>query len=155
MLPFPIIVAGLVAGASMTMIDMLFEAAAGGSIWAPTMYVSALVFRPLQTATPPVDFQLDPVLVGLFMQLLGSIFLSYLFAFYVAPRVPPQAIVVAGAAYGAIVFVIVSTLLLPLMNPAIFRLNGPAFGIAHVCWGTMLGAMIERALAAPPSTHPL
>lgn len=131
----------------MVMLDMVFEAASGGSFWAPTTYVAASILRRFQTTATAVPFQLDPVLLGLFMQLAASIILSYLFALYVAPRVPRQTLVVAGAAYGAVIFMVVASLLLPLVNPVIFRLNGGAVGLAHVCWGAMLGAMIERAYA--------
>jgi hypothetical protein len=144
-LPIPVIVAGLVAGASMAMIDMLFEAAAGGSVWGPATYLSALIIRPLQASSAPAPFLLDPFLLGLLMQLIASLFLSYLFALYIAPRIPSEAMVVAGAAYGAIVFLFTSTLLLPLVNPVMFRLNGVALAIAHLCWGAVLGRMLERS----------
>lgn len=129
----------------MAMIDMLFEAAAGSSFWAPTTYDSALVFRPLQTAPTPVGFQLDPALIGLLLQLRASVFLSWLFPLYVASRLPPPMLIVAGAAYGAVIFMVISLLVLPVVNPVMFRLNGAAFRLAHVLWAASLGALLKRA----------
>lgn len=142
-IPVPVAMAGLTAGALMALVAMGLEAASGGSFWGPTTYVAALIFRPLQTGPTP-SFLLDPVLAGLVMQLVASVLLAGPFQ-HLARRLPNSTLVIAGTAYGALVFVLVSVLILPTFNPAMLRLNGAILGITHIAWGAILGRLLQNA----------
>jgi hypothetical protein len=143
--PFPVVLAGLVAGALMALFATLFEAVlAQGEVWAPTMYVAALLLRPLQTHADPATFSLDPVLLGALLLILASIGLSIAFGQSIAPRAPNDALPALGAAYGAAVFVLMSVVF-PLVNPVVLQLHPISLGLAHVAWGASLGYLLQRA----------
>jgi hypothetical protein len=44
--------------------------------------------------------------------------------------------------YGAAIFVLMWFVVVPLVDPVMLKLNGPAFAIAHVMWGAVVGGVL-------------
>ncbi len=147
MIPPPVVRAGLVAALTMVLVEMLFEGAAGAGFWSPVVFLAALVVRDLQSLATPVPYMTDPVILGLIIHVLGSVLLAWVFGEHVAPRLPTEgARVLGGIVFGASVFAVSSIALLPLLDPAMFKLNALVFAASHLVWGATLGVMLSPTL---------
>ncbi len=143
MLTRRVLLAGLAASLVMGMFEMLYEAVAGAGFWSPVTLIAATILRNLQGIATPVSLQPVPVLLGLMGHMMNSVILGVVFALLIAPRLRARnALLTAGVVYGAAIFVVMWFAIVPLVDPVMLKLNGLAFGIAHVMWGAVLGAAL-------------
>ncbi|MBI4214015.1 MAG: hypothetical protein HY534_06880 [Chloroflexi bacterium] len=134
------IVAGLIASMVMGMLAMGYEAVAGAGFWSPVVFIAATVLRDLQTVAAPVPFLGLPVVLGLMGHMMNSVILAIAFAAILGTRVRGTGQrIVAGGIYGITVFAVMWAVVLPLVDPAMLRLNPAAFAVAHLMWGGVLG----------------
>jgi hypothetical protein len=137
------VVAGLLASLAMGMFQMLYEAVAGAGLWSPPTLIAATIIRDLQTAPIPVAFQPLAVVLGLMGHMMNSVILGLLFALIFAPRMSNRsALVIGGAVYGLGVFVIMRFAVVPFLDPVLLSLNTPAFAMAHLMWGAIIGLVL-------------
>jgi hypothetical protein len=132
-----ILIVGLVAGMGFGMMEMVIEAVVGRGFWAPLRFIAS-VFT-LGKDTDP-SFSFLPVVVGLMGHMMNSVILGLLFALVIS-RIASGVVGLAltGMAYAAAIFAVMWFLLLPLIDPAMLRLNGPGFFISHLMYGLLLG----------------
>jgi uncharacterized membrane protein YagU involved in acid resistance len=131
---------GLIAGIAFGMMQMIIEALIGRGLWSPLRYIAS-VFT-LGKDTDP-SFSLIPVVVGLVGHMMNSIILGMVFALLISPLIKSTAgLAVAGMAYGAVVFLAMWYLILPVIDPAMKLVNGPGFFISHLMYGLILGVGI-------------
>jgi hypothetical protein len=143
MLTRRVLLAGLAASLVMGMFEMLYEAVAGAGLWSPVVFIAATVLRSLQGIATPVPFQPVPVLLGLMGHMMNSVILGVVFALLIAPRLGTRnALLIGGVVYGAAIFVLMWFAVVPLVDPVMLKLNGPAFAVAHVMWGAVVGAVL-------------
>jgi hypothetical protein len=143
MLTRGVLLAGLAASLVMGMFEMLYEAVAGAGFWSPVTFIAATILRNLQGIDTLVPLQPVPVLLGLMGHMMNSVILGAVFALLIAPRLrASSALLIAGVVYGAAVFVVMWFAVVPVVDPLMLKLNGLAFGIAHVMWGAVLGAAL-------------
>ncbi len=132
---------GLIAGIAFGMLQMIVEAVIGRGFWSPLRYIAS-VFT-LGKDTDPT-FSLIPVVVGLMGHMMNSIILGMVFAFLISPLIRnTAALAVAGMAYGAVVFLAMWYVILPVIDPAMKLVNGPWFFISHLMYGLILGVGIS------------
>lgn len=132
---------GLIAGIAFGMMEMLIEALIGRGFWSPLRYIAS-VFT-LGKDTDP-GFSLIPVIVGLMGHMMNSIILGMVFALLISTLIrSAAALVVAGMAYAAAVFLALWYVILPVIDPAMKLVNGPGFFISHLMYGLMLGVGIS------------
>ncbi|MBI4329502.1 MAG: hypothetical protein HY685_06525 [Chloroflexi bacterium] len=153
------VVAGLVASVVMGMWQMVIEAVAGEGLFAPPVFIGATVLRELQgvQGAPGIGpWEPLAILLGLMGHMMNSVLLALVFA-AVAPRIVRAwfGLVVLGMVWGAAVFVVMWAIVIPLVDPAMLRLNGATFFVGHLMWGAAVGAIIgwapvsvQRRLAA-------
>ncbi|MBI4493500.1 MAG: hypothetical protein HY690_11990 [Chloroflexi bacterium] len=138
-----VLLAGLIASMVMGMIQMVYEAVAGAGFWSPVVFIAATILRDLQSVATPVPFALIPVLLGLMGHMMNSVILGVVFAALVAPRLQGLGgLIVGGAVYGLVVFALMWLIVVPLVDPAMLRLNAPVFAVAHLMWGGALGLVL-------------
>jgi hypothetical protein len=158
MLNTRVVLAGLIASMVMGMIEMLYEALGGQGFWAPVVFIAATVLRDLQGVGSPVPFLAIPVVLGLMGHMMNSVILGVVFARVAAPRLNgPGPLAMAGAVYGLVVFAAMWFAVVPLLDPALLRLNGAVFAAAHLMWGVALGlglAWGPAPSAAPAAARP-
>ncbi len=146
-----VLAAGIVASMIMGMWEMILEAilSDGTGFWSPLVYIGATVERGLQDlqgleGTVPFDF--TGVVLGLIGHMMNSMIFGVMFAFVFATRVPSLGgKLVAGMAYGTIIYVVMWWVILPWIDPVMNDLNGFVFFLAHLMWGASL-ALIVRAV---------
>jgi len=135
------IVFGMTAGVMMTMIEMIYEgvAAGGTGFWSAPIFISATIFRDLQTLAIPVSFMLVPVIVGLLGHMMNSVILGMVHWKLFGNIQNSLLRVMTGMLLGAGVFVVMWFVILPFIDPIMLKLNGTVFLISHLVWGGMLG----------------
>jgi hypothetical protein len=138
-----ILFAGLIAGAVMGMVEMLFAALSGEGLWTPLVFISATVQRGLQSLVPPATFMPGAVVLGTLGHLVNSIVLGLVFAWLAAPRLRGWvALVVGGIVFGLLVFAATWFIALPLVDPVMLQLDATLFAISHIVWGATLGGLL-------------
>lgn len=142
------IVAGLVASLVMGMVEMIYEALAGGGFWSPVVYIGATVLRGLQAVRPPVAFDFWGVILGLMGHMMNSVILGSVFVALFRGAQTRGAQVTWGAFYGLVIFFIMWYGVVPVVDPVLRQLNTSAFAIAHIMWGGALGLLVPRTVAA-------
>ncbi len=143
MLNTRVLVAGLVASMVMGMLEMVYEAVAGAGFWSPVTYIAATLLRDQQDVGTPVPFQFVPVLLGLMGHMMNSVVLGVLFAAVIAPRLQgPASLTIGGLVYGAVVFLVMWVVVLPLVDPVMLRLNSIVFLVSHMMWGAVIGLVL-------------
>ncbi len=136
-------VAGLLASMVMGMVQMMYEAVAGAGFWSPVVFISATLLRDLQTVATPVPFLFMPVILGLMGHMMNSVILGGIFATIVRGRLQgPTTLAIGGVVFGLMVFALMWLVVLPLADPAMLRVNGLVFGMAHMMWGGALGLIL-------------
>lgn len=149
-----VIFAGVIAGLTNGIIEMVAEGIAGTGFWSPVVFIAATIQRELQVVPVPVPFLPLPVVLGLAGHLINSIILTAIFALLLAPRPADRdALVLAGILYGLEVFVVVWFGIVPLVDPVFLKINVPAFVVAHIVWGATLGIILSRHLPPLLSEH--
>ena len=149
------VVAGLIASVVMGMIEMIFEAVAGDGFWSPVVYIGATVLRGLQSLQPPVGFHFGGVILGLMGHMMNSVILGGVFAAFIARRIAGRgSVIVGGAIYGFIVYLVMWYVVVPAVDPVMLNLNAAFFALAHIMWGAVLGWFLPaHAMATSrPST---
>jgi hypothetical protein len=138
-----VLFSGLIASIVMGMIEMVYEAVAGGGFWSPVVYIAGTVLRDLQTVAVPVPFLAVPVVVGLMGHMMNSVILGVVFSVLIATRLRGVGeTAFAGAVYALAVFFVMWLAVLPLVDPVMLRLNPVVFAIAHIMWGAALGLIL-------------
>ena len=144
-----VILAGIAASIVMGMIEMLYEAVAGDGFWSPVIYIGATALRGLQSLQPPVGFLFWGVVLGLMGHLMNSVILTGIFTAAVGRRVASRgALVVSGAIYGLVVFVVMWYAVVPAVDPVMLNLNATVFALAHLMWGIAVGLLLPAPAAA-------
>ncbi|MBI3977907.1 MAG: hypothetical protein HY331_06955 [Chloroflexi bacterium] len=150
-----VLIAGLVASMVMGMIEMVYEAIAGAGFWSPVVFIAATILRDLQGSQAPVPFQPVPVVLGLMGHMMNSVILGLVFAAVVAPRLRGLgSLAIGGAVYGAVVFVVMWLIVLPLIDPVMRQLNGLVFALSHMMWGAALGLILGWGQEESPASQP-
>lgn len=148
-----IIVTGLIASVVMGMVDMVFEAVAGEGFWSPVIYIGATVLRGLQSLKPPAGFHFGGVIVGLMGHMMNSAVPGWIFTALIARRVAARgALIVSGAIYGFILYLVMWYVIVPAVDSVMLNLNATFFVLAHVMWGVVLGRFLP--VAAMATSHP-
>lgn len=146
-LSWRVLVPGLVASLVLGMWQMIVEAVipSGSGLWGPPIYIAATILPGLQATGSPAPFHLLGVVLGLMGHMMNSLALGLLFAFLIAPRLPSIGKqIVGGVVYGVAVFVVMWTVILPLIDPVMLSVNATAFLLGHVMWGGALGWLNRR-----------
>lgn len=142
-----IFVSGIVASLVLAMWQMLVEAVIpdGTGFLGPPIAIGATVVRDLQGAANPLPFDALALVLGLAGHMMNSVVLGAAFGL-VAVRLQASAAgtIGLGVAWGAMVFAAMWLVLLPLVNPLMLNLHGPAFLAAHLMWGAALGVAWAR-----------
>jgi uncharacterized membrane protein YagU involved in acid resistance len=142
-----ILVGGSLASLVMAMSEMLAETVLpdGAGFLGPPIAIGATMIRDLQGASNPIPFDLAALVLGLVGHMMNSVILAAVFGVLVGGReLRPSALVAAGAAWGAAVFVAMWLVVAPAVDPLVRNLNGPAFLAGHVMWGAALGLLRSR-----------
>ncbi len=142
--------AGLIASLVMGMWEMIAEQIipSGAGIWAAPTYIAATIFRNLQSVAHPVPFDALSVAAGLMGHMMNSVIFGVIFALLITPRfksLVEQAI--AGMVYGAVIFVGMWFVVVPIIDPVMLNLKAAIFFLGHLMWGIALGALIPWATA--------
>lgn len=136
------LIAGIVAGLAMAMVEMMYEGLFGIGFWSPPVVIAATVLRSLQASTFPIMFQLWPVLIGLMGHMMNSIIFAIVFVYLTASKISSTATrVVAGAIYGGAIYLLMWFVVLPAVDPVMLNINGVVFAMTHLMWGAVLGAI--------------
>jgi uncharacterized membrane protein YagU involved in acid resistance len=142
-----LLIPGLIASLVMGMLEMLIEAIIpnGAGFWSAPTYIAATLFRYLQTVARPVPFDFAAVVAGLMGHMMNSVILGLIFAFVIAPRFKSLVSqVMAGMVYGAVVFVAMWFVVVPIVDPVLANLNTVVFFLGHLMWGIALGVLNYR-----------
>ncbi len=135
-----ILIVGLVAGMVYGMMEMVIEAVIGHGFWSPLRYIAS-VFT-LGKDTDP-SFSLVPVVVGLMGHMMNSAIFALLFARMISRQIHVRAGLVAGGMmYAAALFLLMWSVVLPVIDPAMKLVNGTGFFASHLMFGLVLGAGI-------------
>ncbi len=77
--------------------------------------------------------------------MMNGVILGAMFVLLAARRVrSTTARVVAGAAFGTLVFAAMWFVALPIIDPAMLRLSATGFLLSHMAWGGALGYFTGR-----------
>ena len=138
-----ILIAGLVSSIVMGMVSMLGEAVAGAGFWAAPTLIAATLLRDLQSLEAPVPFLFLPFVLGLMGHMMNSVILTGVFDVVLGQRAASVvARLIAGMAFGLMVFVVMWFVVLPIINPVMLILSPAVFAVAHLMWGAVLGALL-------------
>lgn len=139
---------GLIGAAVLGMVEMVLEwGLATEGFWAPMLYIGALLLRDFQTVASPPGFIMAPVLVGMIVHMMVGVTLAAAFVAGAARWTPNTgALAAAGIAYGAVVFLVMWYVALPLFDPVMLRLNGLLFFVSHLMWGLTVGLLASAAI---------
>ncbi len=136
--------AGLIASVVMGMIEMIYEAVAGAGFWSPVVFIGATILRGLQSVQAPVPFLFWGVLFGLMGHMMNSVIFGLIFAWIVSrTSLVRGGLVVAGAIYAVVLFVVMWYVIVPVIDPVMLQLNATVFAIAHIMWGAALGLIVQ------------
>jgi len=141
-----IMMVSMVSGVMLAMIEMIYEgvAASGAGFWSAPIFISGTVIRSLQTLAIPVSFMLIPVIIGLMGHMMNSAILGMVHEKLFGGIQSTMARMMVGMLFGAVIFVGMWFVLLPIIDPVMLKLNGTVFFISHLVWGGMLGMMKKR-----------
>ena len=138
-----VIIAGLIASVVMGMVSMLGEVVAGAGFWAAPTLIAATLLRNLQSLEAPVSFLFLPFVLGLMGHMMNSVILTGVFDVVLGQRVAGVvARLIAGMAFGLMVFIVMWFVVLPVINPVMLILNPAVFAVAHLMWGAVMGVLL-------------
>jgi hypothetical protein len=144
------ITAGLVGGALMALFLMTYMAVVGYGFWMPLRLIGATIYG------------VDALVAGAGIAALGGIIhlvistlFGVLFASLVQRHAGPAAAVVFGVAFGVVVLVLMTYLVLPTLDPVMrarVALVPGAWFLAHLLFGLGVATAprFRRAFRAPP-----
>lgn len=138
-----IFLAGIISGAVMAMMEMMYEGMWGIGFWAPPVTIAATVLRDLQTIAVPIStFLFIPVMLGIMMHMVNSVIFDNVFNRIVSLHMASTTKrILFGAIFGMLIFMVMWFFVLPIVNPVMLKLNGVVFVMAHAIWGAILGLM--------------
>jgi hypothetical protein len=147
------VIGGLLGGLAMALVAVVTGIVIGRGPWYPLNLVAATVLRGLQTASVEAlsAFSPEALLVGLVLHLLLSCGIGFLFA-VLLPTLPGPPWI-WSLSLGPALWVIAQFVVLPVVNPVMsLGLYPPSFFIAHLVYGLVLGAWVQRAGKVPAGT---
>ena len=134
-------IAGLAGGLAMAVVAALLSASIGQDIWHESKRIAAIAYGP--TALAAAGFDPGPVLLGTLLHLLVSALLGAIFGIVTRRWLHLTSDfgtpIMAGLAYGLLIWMAAYFVVLPLFNPALLEIYAPAFIIQHVAYGVVLG----------------
>jgi len=142
-----ILLGGIIASLVIAMWEMVVEAilSDGAGFFGPVLAIGATLVRDLQGSGNPIRFDLLAVVLGLAGHMMNSVVLAVVFGLVVSRLQLTAALTVAaGAAWGAMVFVVMWFIVGPAIDPLLSNLNGPVFFLGHLMWGATLGLLWTR-----------
>jgi len=141
---------GALGGLAMTAVAMVYGSVNGRGIWLPINLIGATLVRDLQAAPLEALAQFNPaaLLAGLVLHAALSIGLGLVFALLL-PTLPGSP-VFWSLTVGSLLWWLAGVLTLPLFNPIMsLAVDVPAFLVAHLAYGLMLGGWIARTPKIP------
>ncbi|MBI3970559.1 MAG: hypothetical protein HY332_04660 [Chloroflexi bacterium] len=154
-----LVLGGLIASLVIGMWEMVVEAFVGQGLFAPPVFIAATVLRNLQDAQGgPGLGPIEPlaIVLGLMGHMMNSVILGIIFALLARRFVRGTlGLAIAGMVYGALVFVVMWLVIVPLLDPAMLRLNGTAFFLGHLMWGAAVGLVSTWAPARAGARAPV
>lgn len=137
--------AGIISGAVMAMMEMVYEGIWGIGFWAPPVTIAATVLHDLQSISIPINtFLFVPVMLGLMIHMVNSVIFDNIFKrMFSLHMLSVTKRIIFGAMLGMTVFIIMWFFILPIVNPVMLKLNGVVFVMTHVIWGAVLGLMVK------------
>lgn len=147
------ILAGAVAGLSMTLTMAAWGALTGNGIWYPVNLIAGTVFPEIQSA--PIEalqqFNLTWVVTGTLIHFAISIVLGLVFDLLL-PTLPGNPILWA-VIIGPVLWIGAQYAVLPILNARLVEaVNGQTFIIAHIIYSVVLGLMIIRGDRLEPAS---
>ena len=127
--------------------EMVVEAVLpdGAGFFGPPIAIGATLVRDLQGASNPIPFDLAALVIGLAGHMMNSVILAAIFGLAIGRRgLGTSAVLAAGMVWGAIVFVAMWFVIVPVVDPLVLNLNGVAFLAGHLMWGAALGLLWAR-----------
>jgi hypothetical protein len=148
------LIAGLAMGAAALLIGVAYDQ--GADPWAPVKSIAGLVYPAAVVAQP--GFVAGPVLAGTAIHLIVAMVLGAVFAvlYRGVLRLPFQLGIpwLMGGVYGIAIWTL-SLVLLPLISPVMANAGKPAFMVAHVVYGVVLGLAYEALHPREPRRDPV
>jgi hypothetical protein len=129
-------IAGLVAGAVMSIEKMLEATFKGKGFWRPPNLIASIV---LGQRADTGRFLLDGFLVGMALHALASAFMGWLYGVAIAEHVdqwpaPLETLLILG--YALVHWASYQYLIMPWLAPAMNRNSSPlSLAVAHLIWG--------------------
>jgi len=137
--------------------EMLVEAVlpGGAGFFGPPIAIGATVIRDLQGSPNPIPFDLAVLVLGLAGHMMNSVVLAAVFGLAVGRRgLTTTGLLVAGVAWGVMVFGAMWFVVVPIVDPLVLNLNAAAFLAGHVMWGAALGYLWARVGASDRVSSP-
>jgi hypothetical protein len=141
------LIGGIAASLVIAMWEMIVEAvlSGGAGFFGPPIAIGATIIRDLQGSPNPIPFDLAALLLGLAGHMMNSVILAVVFGVAVGRRgLGSTALLLAGIAWGVVVFAAMWFVVVPAIDPLVLNLNGVAFLAGHVTWGAALGFLWAR-----------
>jgi len=151
-----IVVAGVVASLVIAMWEMIVEAVIpdGAGFFGAPIAIGATLIRDLQGSSNPIEFNGLALIVGLAGHMMNSVILAAVFAAVVTRRaMSATSTLVAGMAWGVLVFVGMWYVVVPAVDPLMQNLNTVAFLAGHLMWGAALGFLWGRGTASQGAAY--
>ena len=140
-----VMIAGIVSGVVMAMVEMMYEGIWGAGFWAPPTFIAGLFMKSIQTVAIPVPLLPGALMLGMMIHMVTSIALAMVFVLLVSRFFTSRiALVVAGAMYGLIVFGVMRSVALPIIDPVMLKLSPVMFTMSHMMWGGVIGWFVYR-----------
>jgi hypothetical protein len=142
-----ILIGGVIASLVIAMWEMVVEAIlpAGAGFFGPPIAIGATIMRDLQGSQNPIPFDLAALVLGLAGHMMNSVILAAIFGFAVGRRgLGRTSLLVAGFAWGIVVFAGMWFVVVPVVDPLVLNLNGVAFLAGHMMWGATIGVLWAR-----------
>lgn len=139
------VLAGIIASIIFILVTMIYEGTNGTGFWSPTIFISATVFRTMQTVQTPISFQLFPVIIGAIINSLISLTFSAIFHRFINSKIKMLNKAILGwILYSIIIFIAMWFFVLPIFDPVMLKLNGVVFALAHIAWGISLAFLLKK-----------
>jgi uncharacterized YccA/Bax inhibitor family protein len=133
--------AGLIGGLAMALVAALISLAQRQDIWREAKAIATVVLGAQAVAQP--GFAVRPVLIGTLIHLITAMLLGAIFGIVIRRwlQLPSDfgIPVVAGLAYGLLIWLIAYFVALPLADPRLLESYAPAFVVQHIVYGSVTG----------------
>lgn len=144
----PGIGAGIVAAIVMGLFAMIVAAVRGAGFWAPMQLIGALYM-----GADIAQYEFWSAVLGIGTHLVVGAVFGVVFAALMRRVTSPGVQIAAGLAYGAIVFLVMTYLVLPWANPVMFSaIDAGWFFLYHLAFGLTLPLALPMRRAATART---